>query len=89
MMALLEVPVFPESLQEVLSYIQFYNQYGTEVYKSDEKGEDYQACILRNLERDCAVVMNCAADHYSCGSGQSHVWIAERISGKRILLIHF
>lgn len=77
-------------VREVLNYLQFYNQFGREIYKTARlKGEDYQEFVLRGLSGDCNVVVKSTNGDYISGSGQSHVWIAESNSGKRVLIIHF
>ena len=89
LMGLLETPVLPEPLGEVLNYLQFYNQHGEEVFRAAGISGDYRQVILNHFAKDCTVAVKSAGDNYMTGTGQSHVWIAERLSGKRILLIHF
>ncbi|MES2458184.1 MAG: hypothetical protein V4594_21685 [Bacteroidota bacterium] len=86
---ILETPSLPEALHQVIDLLRFYNRYGLEVYPNAKKrGETYQEYVLRKLARDCQEIVGSSAE-FSTGYGQSHVWVANRLTSRRILLMHF
>lgn len=87
--ALLETGHLPKELAEITRFLQAYNGSGTEIFKLYRGADDYREFILRNLDRDCTEIVSKSGDQYISGRGQNHVWIAERLSGKRVLIMHF
>lgn len=69
--------------------LQFYNQQGGEHFKKGKKrGEDYRDYVIRSVEADFGAI-TCMSDTYFSGRGGSHVWIAERVSGRRVFMVQF
>lgn len=88
--ALLETADFPKELKDLTRFLQAYNGSGKAIFQLAKQGsEDYREFVLRNLDKDCAKIVKTAGEGYISGRGQNHVWIAERISGKRVLIMHF
>ncbi|WP_142528565.1 hypothetical protein [Pedobacter westerhofensis] len=89
MIGLLEVPLLPKALEAVTDRLRYYNQYGEELYTKDKKQfEDYRDFIIRVLSKDCSGITD-PNESYTSGYGGSHIWIAERSSGRRVLMMHF
>lgn len=87
---LLEVPELPEALHKITGLLLAYNRSGEGVFAVCHKyGENYRDFVLRSLDNDCAALVETTDNQYISGRGQSHVWIAEQLSGKRAMIIHF
>ncbi|TCD03216.1 hypothetical protein [Pedobacter psychroterrae] len=88
--ALLEIQVFPKELKGLTRFLQAYNGSGKAIYQLGKQGaEDYREFVLRNLDKDCTKIVSKSKVGYISGRGQNHVWIAERLSGRRVLIMHF
>jgi len=89
LMAVQELPVFPVGLERIPQYIQHMNHFGKQSYHAVPQKDDYRSYTFRQLYGICGPLMRSLSEKYSYGRGQNHLWVAERISGKRILIIHF
>jgi len=89
LMGLLEVPVMPKALEAVIDLLAYYNRCGDQLYaKNQKKFEDYRDFIIRVFSKDCRELTD-PNETYASGYGGSHIWIAERSSGIRVLMLHF
>jgi len=87
--AVQQVRELPKSLKRVFPTISFYNEFGRRLYgQLRKKGEDYRDCLIRCLAKDCQDIAGKTGGYLS-GYGSSHVWIAERLTSRRVLIIHF
>ena len=86
---LLEVPVFPSDLEITLRLLDHYNGSGPELFALlGKRSEEYRDFIIRMLSKDCREITD-PNETYNSGYGGSHIWIAERRSGRRIFMMQF
>lgn len=86
---ILEISALPAKLDWVLECLEEYNQCGGDLCTSNQKrGQNYRDRMIKIIGKVCN--NNTESDEiYFSGIGGSHIWIAERISGRRVFLIHF
>jgi len=85
-----ETKILPPELYEVIHCLQFWNQEGRKCYQMNgEAYEDYKEFILKCIAADCRVFIEPHAEKFITGRGGNHVWVTDKISKERILLIHF
>ena len=87
--ALENLPTLPDDLYKMLENITFWNFDGENCHTMNCKNDDnYKDFILRVIASDATAFVD-AHPHYLTGKGGNHVWIAEKSTGKRVLVIHF
>lgn len=80
----------PKSLWEVIHCLAFWNQDGIECHRMNaEPDETYRDFILRCMACDCRVFVEASGDQFITGTGGNHIWIADKLTGQRILIFHF
>jgi hypothetical protein len=90
LVGLQEVKILPPELYEIIHCLQFWNQEGRKYYQMNGDGHvDYQEFILGCIAADCLVFIEPHTEKFITGRGGSHVWVTDKISKERILLIHF
>lgn len=86
---LLEISDLPAKLDWVLECLKEHNQSGGNFCTSNQKrGQSYRDCMIKIIGKACNNKTE-SDEIYLCGIGGSHIWIAERISGRRVFLMHF
>lgn len=85
-----EVETLPPELYEIVHCIKFWNQEGEKCFAMNkDNGEDYRDFIIRCIAADCRAFVDPNAEKFITGRGSSHVWVTDRQTKQRILLIHF
>lgn len=90
LVGILEAEVLPEKLFEIVHCLSFWNQTGVENYNRNKEGdESYRDFILRCIACDCRVFVKPCQDKFITGQGGNHVWVSDKSTNQRILIIHF
>jgi hypothetical protein len=80
----------PVRLNEIIHCLQFWNQEGAKNYGMNKSGqESYEDFILRCMAADCRAFVEPYANQFITGKGGNHVWVSDKPTNERILLIHF
>lgn len=86
----LKAEALPPELNEVAHCLTFWNQEASKLYPVNKKrNEDYTDFVLRGIAADCRAFVHPYPEQFVTDKGGSHVWIADKKSGERILLFHF
>ncbi|MBB6271824.1 hypothetical protein HDF26_002281 [Pedobacter cryoconitis] len=87
---LLEAEVLPPELREIVHCLSFWNQEGEECFKMNGlPHESYQDFILKCIAADCRAFVDNCPEQFITGMGGSHIWVCDKHTGERILIIHF
>lgn len=90
LVGLQETKILPPELYEIIHCLQFWNQEGRKCYEMNkDQGEEYRDFIIRCIAADCRVFVEPHAEKFITGRGGNHVWVTDRLSNERLLLIHF
>ncbi|EHQ25526.1 hypothetical protein [Mucilaginibacter paludis] len=90
LIGIIEAEHLPAELNEIVHCLQFWNQEGVKNFNMNKEGqESYQDFILRCIAADCRAFVQPHADRFITGKGGNHVWVSDRQTDKRILIIHF
>lgn len=85
-----ETSTLPPELYEIIHCLQFWNQEGRKCYEMNkDQGEEYRDFIIRCIAADCRVFVEPHWEKFLTGRGSNHVWVTDRLSNQRVLLIHF
>lgn len=80
----------PAELFEIIHCLSFWNQEGEKCYAMNKTGaESYADFILKCMASDCSVFVTPYPDQFITGKGGNHVWVDNRQTNERILIIHF
>ncbi|SFS61770.1 hypothetical protein [Mucilaginibacter polytrichastri] len=80
----------PKELREIIHCLSFWNQEGTKNYAMNKAGnESYPDFILKCIAADCRAFVTPFAEQFITGKGGNHIWVDNRDTNERILLIHF
>ncbi|MCX2479358.1 hypothetical protein OQY15_09675 [Pedobacter sp. MC2016-15] len=92
LVGVLEADTLPVDLYEVVHCITFWNAEGRTCFNYPQnKGskESYRNFILKCIASDCRVYVEPCEESYITGRSGDHVWISDKHSGERIMIIHF
>lgn len=85
-----EVETLPPELYEIIHCLTFWNQEGEKFYDMNKEGQEtYSEFILKCIACDCRVFVEAYCDQFITGIGGNHVWVDDRKTHERILIIHF
>lgn len=90
LVGILEVEILPRELSEIIHCLSFWNQDGVKCYNLNKNnGETYTEFILRCIASDCKVFAEPYCERYLTRQSENHVWVQDRKTNQRILIIHF
>jgi len=90
LVGILEVFILPLQLYEIVHCLSFWNQEGRKMFALNKVADQtFREFILKCIAADCRAMIEPWHDLFITGKGGNHIWIADRLSGERIFLIHF
>jgi hypothetical protein len=86
----LETEILPVELFEIVHCLSFWNQEAQKMFAINaDKGENLQQFVLRCIAADCRAFVQPCADRFITGRDAQQVWVSDKETEERILLIQF